>query len=48
MLKAAKLSSPSNIITIDEGLDPLTTQVTVVGEKLFVSSKLGLWEYPAL
>lgn len=48
VLKAAKLSSPSDVVTIDEGLDPLTAQMVVVGKKLFVASKLGLWEYPAL
>lgn len=48
VLKAARVSSPTNVITIDQGLDALTARAMVVGKKLFVGSKLGLWEYPAL
>lgn len=48
VLKAVRLSAPANVITIDQGLDALTARAMVVGKKLFVGSKLGLWEYPAL
>jgi hypothetical protein len=46
-LKAVKLSDPSNTIVIDQNLDTLTAHTLVVGKKLLVASKLGLWEYPA-
>ena len=46
-LKAVKLSDLANVITVDQNLDALTAQAMVVGKKLFVGSKLGLWEYPA-
>lgn len=48
VLKAARVSAPTNVITIDQNLDALTARAMVVGKKLFVGSKLGLWEYPAL
>lgn len=46
-LKAARLASPSSILTIDSNLDPFTDQL-VAGAKLFVGSKLGMWEYAAI
>lgn len=48
VLAAARVSSPTTRITIDQALDPLTAQAMVAGGRLFVGSKLGLWEYPAL
>ncbi len=48
VLKAARVATPSNVITIDHGLDALTAQTLVIGKSLFVASKLGLWGYPAL
>lgn len=48
VLKAARISDPGTVITIDTGLDPLTASAVVVRKKLYVASKLGLWEYPAL
>lgn len=46
-LKAVKLTDVGKTITIDQNLDSLTAHIQVVGKKLFVASKLGLWEYPA-
>ena len=48
VLKAARAATPSNVITIDHGLDALTAQTLVIGKSLFVASKLGLWGYPAV
>lgn len=48
VLKAARVATPSNVITIDHGLDMLTAQTLVIGKSLFVASKLGLWGYPAV
>lgn len=48
VLKAARVSAPQTVITVDQGLDTLTARAMVVGKKLFVGSKLGLWEYPAI
>jgi hypothetical protein len=48
VLKAARVTAPEIILSVDEGLDPLTAHAVIAGEKLFVGSKLGLWEYPAL
>ncbi|WP_146653746.1 hypothetical protein [Labilithrix luteola] len=48
VLKAVRMSDRSNVIVVDEDLDPLTTQVMIAGSKLFVGNKLGLWSYPAL
>lgn len=46
-LKAVKLTDLANTIVIDHNLDTLTAHIQVIGKKLFVASKLGLWEYPA-
>jgi hypothetical protein len=48
VLKAVRVATPQNVITIDQGLDTLTARAMVVGKRLFVGSKVGLWEYPAL
>lgn len=48
VLKAARVGTPSNVITIDQGLDTLTAQTLVIGKSLFVASKLGLRGYPAV
>jgi len=48
VLKAAPLANPSAVVTVADGLDPLTATMRVVGKKLFIASKLGLWELPAL
>lgn len=48
VLKAARISNPAVVITIDQGLDPLTASAVIGGSKLFVGSKLGLWSYPVL
>lgn len=48
VLKAARISAPASVVTVDQGLDALTARAMVVGTRLFVGSKLGLWEYPAL
>jgi hypothetical protein len=48
VLKAARVTAPKTVITIDDGLDPLTAHAVRAGDALFVGSKHGLWEYPAL
>ncbi|HSO39221.1 MAG TPA: hypothetical protein VLT33_42135 [Labilithrix sp.] len=48
VLKAARVATPGNVITIEKGLDALTAQTLVIGKSLFVASKLGLWGYPAV
>ncbi|MCA9584080.1 MAG: hypothetical protein KC657_01840 [Myxococcales bacterium] len=47
-LKAARLGAPTVALTVATGLDALTTDVKVVGARLFVGSKAGLWEMPAV
>jgi len=47
-LKAARVSVPAHVITIDKGLDIITSRTFRTGSKLFVSGKLGLWQYPAV
>jgi hypothetical protein len=47
-LRAARVASPSAVVDVDTGLDALTAIAAVAGGKLYVGSKLGLWEYPAL
>ena len=47
VLKAAQVATGA-VTQISQGLDALTAQTVVVGKSLFVASKLGLWEYPAL
>jgi hypothetical protein len=48
VLRAAKLASPANVLKIDEGLDPFTARALIVNKKVFVGSKVGLWQYPLL
>ncbi len=46
-LKAYRASG-AGVVTVAEGLDPLTTRTLVVGSRLLAGSKLGLWEYAAV
>lgn len=48
VLKAARLARPGDVIELDRGLDALTAQPMIVGDRLLVGSKMGLWEYPVL
>lgn len=47
-LKAVRLARPEEIVSIERGLDALTSQAVVVAESLFVGSKFGLTQYRAL
>lgn len=47
-VKAVRLSALSNVIEVANGLDIPTAHAVVSGKHLYVASKLGLWDYPAL
>jgi len=48
VLKGARLAALGDVEEIATGLDPLTAHVAIVGTHLYVASKLGMWDYPAI
>ena len=49
VLKGATLGTPLGAVSkMDDGFDVLTAHALVANSRLYVASKLGLWEYPTL